>query len=55
MLQDKKPQVGSDIVNPLCTQRETSQAVIIGLNPVMSFVHYLSFWTKLLQPNSAFI
>lgn len=52
MLQDKKPQVGSNIVNPLRTQCQTSQAAIIGIIPIMSFVHYLSFWTKLLQPNN---
>lgn len=48
MLQDKKPQVGSNIVNSLYTECETSQAVIIRMTPVMSFVYYLSFWTKLL-------
>lgn len=34
MLQDKKPQVGSNIVNPLYTQCETSQAMIIGMIPI---------------------
>lgn len=54
MLQDKKPHVGSNILNPLYTRCETSQAAIIGMNPVMSFVHYLSFWTKVLQPKKRF-